>query len=229
MDPIKILVVDDHTLFRKGLVGLLTEQESFEVIGEAKDGQEGVDMARELHPDLVLMDLQMPRLNGIAATQTIRENTPETSVVILTISEDDEDLFNAVKAGAKGYLLKNIKPEQLFKSLEMVARGEAIIPRSMASKLLDEFSLLAKKAEEQVKPKNQLTNREKEILQALSDGSSNKEIANTLCISENTVKIHLRNILKKLHFSSRIQAAVYALKEGLIEQPGKKTSQFKKD
>lgn len=229
MERIKVLVVDDHTLFRKGIVGLLSEQEGFTVVGEAKDGQEGVDLARELQPDLILMDLQMPRLNGIAATQAIKESLSNASVVVLTISEDDEDLFNAVKAGAKGYLLKNIKPEQLYKSLEMVFKGEAIVPRSMASKLLDEFSVLAKRADDQSKPKNQLTKREREILQALSDGSSNKEIANTLYISENTVKIHLRNILKKLHFTSRIQAAVYALKEGLIEQPAKKATPPNKD
>ena len=220
MPNIKVLIVDDHTLFRKGLMNLLQQQKGIEVVGEAKDGEEGIQMAQKLHPDVILMDVKMPRCNGIKATQAIREELPDAHIIMLTVSEEDEDLFSAVKAGARGYLVKNVEPDHLIKAIHLLAKGEAVIPHSMASKLLSEFTHIAHKAEappeSTLKP---LTARENEILQSLAKGNRNKEIGNALCISEHTVKIHLRNILKKLHMNNRIQAAVYAYKQGLVPPP----------
>ncbi len=220
MPSITVLIVDDHTLFRKGLINVLQQQKGIEVIGEAKDGEEGTEMAKSLKPDVILMDVKMPSRNGIQATQAIREVAPEARIIMLTVSDDDDDLFAAVKAGARGYLVKNIEPEQLVKAIYLVDKGESVIPHSMASKLLSEFSRIAKKADtpplSDLKP---LTPREKEVLQFLTKGGSNKEIANSLCLSEQTVKIHLKNILKKLHLNNRIQAAIYAYKKGLVSEP----------
>jgi DNA-binding NarL/FixJ family response regulator len=220
MAMVKVLIVDDHTLFRKGLTNLLQQQRGIEVVGEARDGKEGTQLAKTLMPDVILMDVKMPNRNGIHATQAIREVIPEARIIMLTVSEDDEDLFSAVKAGARGYLLKDVEPEHLIKAIHLVAKGEAVIPHTMATKLLTEFGRIAKQpdkvSDSKLKP---LTPREKEILQLLAKGGTNKEIANTLCLSEQTVKIHLKNILKKLHMNNRIQAAVYAYRQGLINDP----------
>lgn len=218
MSSIRVLIVDDHTLFRKGLISLLKQQDGIEVVGEARDGEEGLQMAGKLSPQVILMDVQMPRRNGIEATRAIREILPEAHIIMLTVSEEDEDLFSAVKAGARGYLIKNVEPEQLIKAIHLLAKGEAVIPHSMASKLLKEFSNISNrppepKAESRLKS---LTERETGVLQLLAKGGSNKDIANELCISEHTVKIHLKNILKKLHMNNRIQAAVYAYQQGLV-------------
>jgi len=219
MPPVKVLIVDDHTLFRKGLASLLRQQRGIEVVGEAKDGEEGVRMARALKPDVILMDVNMPISNGIQATRAVRETMPKAQIIMLTVSEEDEDLFSAIKAGARGYLLKNVEPDQLIKAIHLLAAGEAVIPHSMALKLLNEFSSIAHKIDTPSESKvNLLTTREHEILQFLAKGSSNKEIANALCLSEHTVKIHLKNILKKLHMNNRIQAAIYAHEQGLVNQ-----------
>jgi two-component system, NarL family, nitrate/nitrite response regulator NarL len=224
MNPIKVLIVDDHTLFRKGLINVLQQQPGIDVVGEAKDGMEGTELAQSLNPDVILMDVQMPVCNGIQATQAIRETSPETRIIMLTVSEEDNDLFSAIKAGARGYLVKNIEPDQLIKAIQLVVKGESVIPHTMASKVLTEFSRIARKAEAPADPESRpLTPREREILQQLGRGGSNKEIANRLCLSEQTVKIHLKNILKKLHMSNRIQAAIYAYQQGLVPQvPGPK-------
>jgi len=216
---IKVLVVDDHTLFRKGIINLLQERPGIEVVGEAKDGREGIALAKQLRPDVVLMDVQMPGCNGIEATEAIRQELPDIRIIMLTVSEQDEDLFSAIKAGARGYLLKSVEPDHLLKSIDLLMKGEAVIPHNMASKLLTEFSTLAKKpvaSPDLSKNYQPLTSREKEILQTLANGASNKEIANALNISEHTVKIHLKNILKKLQVNNRIQAAVYAHRQGLV-------------
>ncbi len=226
MPNISVLIVDDHTLFRKGLMNLLQQQKGIEVVGEAKDGEEGILMARKLRPDVILMDVKMPRCNGIKATKAIRAVLPDARIIMLTVSEEDEDLFSAVKAGARGYLIKNVEPEHLIKAIHLLAKGEAVIPHSMASKLLSEFTHIAQKAEtppeSTLKP---LTPRENETLQLLAKGNSNKEIGNELCISEHTVKIHLKNILKKLHMNNRIQAAVYAYQQGLVSSTPDKRSE----
>ncbi len=214
--PIRVLVADDHALFRKGIVSLLGQREEFHVVGEAGSGREAVARAQEHRPHVVLMDVKMPDGDGIWAARAIKEALPETEVLMLTVSDQDEDLFAAVKAGARGYLLKNVEPEQLADCLLRVAEGEAIVPRAMVPHLLKEFGSLARKMEAVGGgPLSTLTKREEEILQQLARGSTNKEIAQALGITENTVKIHLRSILKKLHVNNRIQAALYAQREGL--------------
>jgi len=219
VSTIKVLVVDDHTLFRKGIINLLQQRPGIEVVGEGKDSREGVTLAKQLLPDVILMDVQMPHGSGIEATKAIREFLPEARIIMLTVSEQDEDLFAAIKAGARGYLLKSVEPDHLLKSIDLLMKGEAVIPHHMASKLLSEFTALSKNlpsTEDPVRKFQSLTTREKEILQTLAGGASNKEIGNALNISEHTVKIHLKNILKKLHVNNRIQAAVFAHQQGLV-------------
>ena len=216
MEPIRVLLVDDHVLFRKGLASLIDPLEDMEVVGEAGDGREALERARELMPDLILMDIQMPGWDGLKATRLIKEEMPYVKIVMLTISDDDTDLFEAIKSGAEGYLLKNIVPEELFEMLRGVYRGEAPISGLTAARILDEFARLAQKESWVPSSGESLTPREKEVLQLVSRGATNKEIASRLFIAENTVKNHLRNILAKLHLQNRVQAAAYALREGLI-------------
>lgn len=218
MTPLRILLADDHTLIRKGLTELMKKREEFEVVGEACDGCEAVEKARILKPDLVLMDINMPRCSGLEAMQRIKQEMPEIKIVILTISDEDETLLKALKCGAEGYLLKNVEPNQLFNLLQGVARGEAAISPVMASKILEDFIRQKDNWSSRPSPES-LTRREKEVLRLVVKGATNKEIARELVISENTVKNHLRNILEKLHSKNRAQAAAYALKEGLIEPP----------
>lgn len=218
MDRIKVLLVDDHTLFRDGMKALLSRQESVEIIGEAGSGAEGIKKALELEPDVVLMDLNMPDMTGIEAIKKILDVKPDTKILMLTVSEDDEDLFNAVRAGAMGYLLKNVESERLVSSVQQVARGEATVSAALTDRIFAEFRAMSARAQknESEAPKDLLSNREKEILAHISRGESNKEIANVLCIAESTVKIHVQNILKKLNLSSRVQAAVYAVEQSLV-------------
>lgn len=190
-----------------------------EIVGEAGTGREAVDKARELSPELVLMDINMPVMNGIAATRQIRQEVPSAKVVVLTVSDDDQDLFQAIKAGAHGYLLKNMEPTALFEMLEGTFRGEAPITRSLAARILAEFANQAQHQQRSAPPRNALTVRETQVLQLVAKGACNREIATELCISENTVKNHLRNILEKLHLENRVQAVAYALREGLIQNP----------
>jgi DNA-binding NarL/FixJ family response regulator len=214
--PITALVVDDHTLLRKGLVDLLQDR-GIKVLGEASDGRAGIEQAVRLNPDVILMDVNMPACSGIEATRTIHERLPDARVLMLTVSDSDENLFAAVKAGAKGYVLKNVDPDELVAAIDRVMKGEAVIPHQMASRFLQEFSSLANGRVSPMAGATQaLTSREEEILCQLSNGAANKEIANTLSISEHTVKIHMKNILKKLHMSNRTQAAIYAQRHGLV-------------
>ncbi|MBI4522367.1 MAG: response regulator transcription factor [Deltaproteobacteria bacterium] len=215
MKPIRLLLVDDHALFRKGLARLLETETGFQVVGEAQDSTEALKKAKELIPDLVLMDIHMPGNSGIQATQQIREALPSTKVVILTVSEEDKDLFEAIKYGAHGYLLKNVRPEALFETIRGVFRGEAAISRATAAKILNEFARQAKKPPEQTY-EEKLSAREQEVLQLLTEGRTNKEIGNRLGIAENTVKNHLKNILGKLHLENRVQAATFALGKGVV-------------
>ena len=216
MEPIRVLLVDDHVLLRKGLASLIDPLEDMEVVGEAGDGQEALKRARELMPDLILMDIQMPGWDGLKATQRIKEEMPYVKIVMLTISDDDKDLFEAVKSGAQGYLLKDIETEELFELLRGVHRGEAPISRLMAARILDEFARLAQRETWVPFSGESLTPREREVLQLVAEGATNKEIASQLFIAENTVKNHLRSILAKLHLGNRAEAAAYALREGLI-------------
>lgn len=225
MGKITVLLVDDHTLFREGLKSLFSRQESIEVVGEAGSAREGIQKTLELRPDVVLMDLNMPDMTGTKALSKILEARPETRVLILTVSDDDEDLFSAVRAGAMGYLLKNVESDHLLNSVYQVARGEATVSAALTDRIFSEFRTMSSEVKKQrtdATPKDLLSKREVEILTHISQGESNKEIANYLNIAESTVKIHVQNILKKLNLHSRVQAAVFAIEQELIAP--KKTS-----
>jgi len=210
MKPIRILLADDHALFRSGLISLLTAEPGFEVVGEAENGDEAFQKAQELAPDIVLMDIYMPGCDGITATRRITTHLPQTKVVVLTVSEDDENLFRAIESGAYGYLLKKLEPEVLFEMLQGAFQGQAPISHSTATKILHEFAKRARQKSTEIR-EEPLTTREEEVLKLLSKGLTNKDIANHLELTENTVKSHLKNILGKLHLENRVQAAVFAL------------------
>ncbi len=216
MEPIRILLADDHALFRRGLSTLFAKERDFEVIGEAGDGNEAFQKAQELLPDIVLMDIYMPGCDGLTATQRIKKLLPEVKVVILTVSEDDKNLFAAIKCGAHGYLLKKLEPRDLFEMLRGVFRGEAPVSRATATKILHEFAKQVQKSPAEI-AEEALSAREQEVLKLISTGLTNKEIANRLEITENTVKNHLKNILAKLHLQNRVQAAAFALQRKLSE------------
>jgi two-component system NarL family response regulator len=218
-DPIRVLIVDDHALFRRGLEMVLEEQGDIEVVGEGSDGNEAVEKAGDLLPDVVLMDIRMPRRGGIEACTAIKSAVPSAKIVMLTISDEEEDLFEAIKAGASGYLLKEISIDEVPQAVRAVQGGQSLISPSMASKLITEFAALAKRSAErqQQVPAPKLTEREMEVLRLVAKGLGNREIARELFISENTVKNHVRNILEKLQLHSRMEAVVYAVREKLLE------------
>jgi DNA-binding NarL/FixJ family response regulator len=213
-----VLVVDDHALFREGMVGILQAQPDFEVVGEAGDGMKALVQARELVPDLILMDIRMPGTDGLEATRLIKRELPETCIVMLTVRDEDEKLFEAIQAGAQGYLLKTVRSRELLELLRGAVRGEAAITPALAGRMLQEFRRLSQwaaavPAEE--KPEA-LTSREHEVLSLVAKGATNEEIAETLSISLHTVKSHVRHILSKLHVSSRREAARYAQRQGIV-------------
>ena len=210
----RILLADDHALFRDGVRSLL-EAWGHEVVGQAGDGDDAVRQAERLQPDLVLMDVRMPGTSGLAATARIKSAQPDVHIVMLTVSEDEDDLFAAIKAGAQGYLLKNLESAQLRRMLEAVARGEAAITPATAARILQEFARVDR-AEAGGRDPDQLTERELEVLRLVTDGLRNKEVAARLGISENTVKFHLRNIVEKLHVQSRTELAARAVRDGLV-------------
>src|SRR3954463_2378143 len=217
-DAIRVLICDDHSLFRRGLIMVLESEEGIEVVAEAEDGEEAIRKAEEAAPDVVLMDVRMPRMSGIEATRSIAEAVPTAKILMLTVSDEEEDLYEAVKAGATGYLLKEISIEEVANAIRAVVTGQSLISPSMASKLLNEFNTLVKRAEEKQQfPAPRLTDRELEVLKLVAQGMSNREIAEHLYISENTVKNHVRNILEKLHLHSRMEAVVYAVREKLLD------------
>ena len=209
---LRLLLVDDHALFREGLVNLFRYESDFRVVGEAEDADGALSKARELLPDLVLMDIDLPGADGVAATRKIRAELPEVSVVMLTVHDDTEKLMEAVKAGAEGYLVKNIRSAELLEQLRGVKRGEAAISRRMAARILEEF----RRPEEMPEPEGELTARELEVLELVAARLSNREIAAQLYLSEHTVKNHLKNILAKLHLRSRRQAAAYGVARGWV-------------
>ncbi|MBI4301125.1 MAG: response regulator transcription factor [Chloroflexi bacterium] len=215
----RVLLVDDQILFRKAVASLLTTHPLMEVVGEAGDGVEAVEKALELTPDLILMDIRMPRRNGVEATRLIKMELPQTKIVMLTVSDEDDDLFEALKNGAQGYLLKNLRPETLFELLEGVARGEAALSPAIAAKVLKEFVHLSQRGHRSGATGPDLTEREKEVLQLVVAGASNKDIAARLFIAEGTVKNHLHNILGKLQAHSRAQAAARAISERILADP----------
>lgn len=217
----KVLLVDDHALFRAGLSSLLKAW-GMEVLGEAADGNEAIQAARELHPDLVLMDISMPVMNGLEATRAIKAESPDVKVVILTMSDDEQDLFEAIKSGAEGYLLKNLSGEQFADLFKRIADGEPVTSPGLATKLLREFARLRDE-----KPKSEghtmVTDREREVLEALAKGTTNKEIGALLFISENTVNYHMKNILAKLHLRNRAQVVAWAIEHGLSPRTQNRT------
>lgn len=217
MRKTRVMLVDDHALFREGLSGIIESQPDMQVVGEAEEGLEALVIARELHPDLVLMDIQMPGCDGLEAARQINRELPDTIIVMLTVQSDEEKLFEAIKNGAKGYLLKNISSNEMLDLLRGVMRGEAAISPTMAGQMLDEFRRLSQLDQgERDEPNVDLTQREQEVLGLVAQGMSDKQIAEELSISIHTVKSHLRNILSKLQVNSRREAARIAKSKGLF-------------
>jgi DNA-binding NarL/FixJ family response regulator len=215
---VRVLIADDQAVFRRGLHVVLDDEDDIEVVAEADNGEDAVAKATELAPDVVLMDVRMPRVNGIEATARIRQLLPTTKILVLTVSDEEDDLYEAIKSGANGYLLKEISVEEVATAIRAVVQGQSLISPSMASKLLSEFNSLAKRAESQEQfPTPVLTVRELEVLKLVAKGLSNREVAQQLFISENTVKNHVRNILEKLHLHSRMEAVMYAVRERLLD------------
>lgn len=217
-DPIRVMIVDDHALFRRGLQMVLEAEDGIEVVGEAGDGAEALARAEEAMPDVVLMDVRMPKRSGIEATAGMREILPNVKILMLTISDEEADLYEAIKAGASGYLLKEISIEEVANAVRAVDAGQSLISPSMASKLLTEFASIVKAADDRsTVPAPRLTARELEILKLVAKGLNNRDIGKELFISENTVKNHVRNILEKLHLHSRMEAVIYAVREKMLD------------
>lgn len=211
---IKVLIADDHKLFRQGLISLMKTRPDFvEVVGEAQSGEEAIEMAEQLRPDVILMDVYMPQGDGLQATKEIRASLPEIAIVMLTSSEKDGHLYEAVKLGVSGYLLKSLDADELFNMLEGVIQGEPALTKSMAGKLL---KVVANRMVDEEKGEQVLTERELFVLRLVASGASNQEIAQNMAISVNTVKTHLKNILSKLQLENRTQAAMYAMQHGLV-------------
>jgi two-component system NarL family response regulator len=214
----RVLVVDDKELFRQGLVNLLESRSEVQVVGQAANGLEALEQARRLVPEVILMDIDMPVCDGIRATVLIKKELPRINIIVLTLSEDDKNLYTAIKAGATGYLLKDVTLDELIKGILSVKRGEAVIFPSMAVKLLKEFSQRFEPDEGSGEMLNEtlgLSEREREVLNLIAAGATNREIAHRLVIAENTAKVHVRNVLDKLHVRNRQQAVALAIKEGL--------------
>jgi DNA-binding NarL/FixJ family response regulator len=234
MNPLRILIVDDQHLFRVGVKSLIESKNELKVIGEAEDGQEAIDLARQTVPDVILMDIEMPHCSGLEATRVIKKELPNIKIIILTISDHNEDLFEAIKSGASGYLLKDIRPRQFLDLLQGLRQGEAPISGVMAAKILAEFRENLQKEDPSASSQaanvpvqaeislpmdeiiSPLSSREIQVLERLVDGKSNKEIAEVLFVTEDTIKIHMRNIMEKLHLKNRVQVALFAVKKGMV-------------
>ena len=212
MEAIKILIADDHPVVREGLIAMLSREVDFKVVGEAKDGVEAVNKAGELSPDVVLMDLRMPEMDGVEAMRQIRSAMPDIKFIILTTYSDDDYIFSGIEAGARAYLLKDAPREDLFKAIRSVYRGESLIQPVVASKLLDRFSQLSRRAPSG----EELSERELEVLCLMAKGAANKEISAELNIAQSTVKTHITNIFQKLGVNDRTEAVTQALKKGII-------------
>lgn len=208
----RVLLVDDHALFRAGLASLLRAW-GHEVVGQAADGKEAVAMARDLRPDLVFMDINMPNSNGLEATRAIKAEMPGMKVIILTVSDDEQDLFEAIKSGAEGYLLKNLREDEFADLIARLGKGEPVMSPALAKKLLLEFARL-KQEEHREETEAGLTAREREVLDLVAQGATSKEIARALSISENTVNYHMKNIFSKLHLRNRAQVVAWAVEHG---------------
>jgi DNA-binding NarL/FixJ family response regulator len=218
-EPIRVAVVDDQELFRRGLIMLVGAEDDIEVVGEASDGEEAAALAEEKAPDVILMDVRMPKLSGTEACVTIKQVAPSAKIIMLTMSDEEVDLYDAIKNGASGYLLKDASIDEVSQAIRLVADGQSLISPSMAAKLLEEFKTISRTGgkPEEIAPK--LTDRELEVLNLVARGLNNREIARDLYISENTVKNHVRNILEKLQLHSRMEAVMYAVREKLLDLP----------
>lgn len=218
---IKVLLSDDHHLFREGLSRILRDAPGIDLVATAASGEEAQKLAAQYQPSIILMDVNMPGIGGIEATRQLHDTHPEIKVLMLTVSEEDQDLFTAIRAGARGYILKNASSQELLDAIRRVDAGEAVINPSMAVKLLDEFALLSaiapRKKTEPTPEADSLTQREQEVLKYVARGLSNKEIGDQLSISPHTVKAHLRSILDKLHLRGRVDAAAWAVRHGMMQ------------
>ncbi|HYO50781.1 MAG TPA: response regulator transcription factor [Chloroflexia bacterium] len=212
VEKISLVIVDDHAIVRQGLRTYLELQPDIEVVGEASDGREALEVVRDTLPDIVLMDLVMPNVDGVEATRTITLLSPSSRVIVLTSFSEDEKVFASIKAGAQGYLMKDVLPQELVRAIRTVHRGEAQLDPEIARKLMQEFTNPQPTA-----PKHDLTERELEVLRLIAQGKSNKDISEDLVLSEKTVKTHVSNILQKLHLTDRTQAAVYALRQKIVD------------
>jgi len=213
----RVVLADDHLLFRAGIASLL-QAWGADVVGQAGDGFEALEQARRLKPDLILMDITMPGCNGLEATRLIKAALPETKIVMVTVSDDDEDLFESIKSGAEGYLLKDMDEDELGRVLHAVEANEPALSPGLAARILDEFARVSREGPAR-ETAAELTQREREVLQLVAGGSTNREIAAALFVSENTVNFHVKNILAKLHLKNRTQAVAYAIRTGLVDLP----------
>ena len=212
MEQIKILIADDHPVVREGLSAMLSKEQDVEVVGEAENGVEAVNRAKELKPDIVLMDLRMPELDGVEAMRQIRAEDPDSKFIVLTTYDNDEYIFKGIEAGAKAYLLKDAPREELFKAIRAVYRGESLIQPAVAGKVLDRFAELSREA----RAPEALSERELDVLKFMAKGAANKEIAAELFISESTVKSHIASIFQKLEVNDRTEAVTQAIRKGII-------------
>ena len=218
MTTTRVLIADDHALFRDGMASLL-QAWGMQVVGQASDGHQAVELTRQLKPDIVLMDINMPNLNGLEATRLIKAEMPDVKVVMVTVSADDDSLFEAIKGGAQGYILKDTSGDEVGELLTGFAEGRPPLSPGLAAKILQEFAEGRTEETKKAAAPDALTEREIEILSAVSQGDTNKEVAASLQISTNTVNFHMKKILSKLHLRNRAQAAAYAVREGLVEPP----------
>lgn len=216
-EPIRVAVVDDQELFRRGLVMLIAAEPDIEIVGEGSDGEEAATLAVQTVPDVILLDVRMPKRSGIEACITIKEMAPAVKIIMLTVSDDEADLYDAIKNGASGYLLKDSSIDQVSQAIRVVSDGQSLISPAMATKLLEEFKAISGAEARPAGALPKLTDRELEVLNLVARGLNNREIAEKLFISENTVKNHVRNILEKLQLHSRVEAVMYAVKEKLLD------------
>jgi DNA-binding NarL/FixJ family response regulator len=213
VEEIRVLIVDDHPVVREGIASMLKKETDFKVVGEASNGLEAIEKARELSPDVVLMDLRMPEMDGVEAISRIKAEKPEVKFIILTTYSDDEYIFKGIAAGARAYLLKDAPRDELFKAIRMVSRGESLIQPVVASRVLDKLAELSRKTP----AGDTLSDREIEVLRLMAGGESNKDIADHLSITQSTVKTHVTSIFQKLNVTTRTEAVTNALKKGIIQ------------
>lgn len=219
--PIRVLLVDDKKLFREGLATVFSRSGDLRVVGQARNGSEACERARRTQPDVILMDMRMPEMDGATATRTILNEMPDVRIAMLTASHDEADLLDAIKAGARGYITKDVSIDDLMEAVRRIAQGDAVITPHLAARLLDEFASLTRSRDHETQSieadSAKVTQRERDVLELLVQGATNRDIARQLLITENTVKVHLRNILDKLHLRNRQQAAAFAISSGLVQ------------